>query len=100
MGNGDMLERARLIAMRFGWSRDEDLAGALDIVTKGGARALGTAGYGLEPGCAASFVLVSAETIGEAVVSHPVPRTVIAHGKLLVPPSSFGTAGSSGRALS
>ena len=100
MGNGDMLERARLIAMRFGWSRDEDLAGALDIVTQGGARALGISGYGLEPGCAASFVLVSAETIGEAVVSHPVPRTVIAHGKLLVPPSSFGTAGSSGRALS
>ena len=30
MGNGDMLERAMLLALRFGWSKDADLAVAFD----------------------------------------------------------------------
>lgn len=83
MGSGDMLERAKFIAMRFGWSKDEDLAAALDIVTTGGARAMGLAGHGLAVGDLASFVLLPAENVAEAVVSHHVARTVIARGQLV-----------------
>ncbi|MBU3737504.1 MAG: amidohydrolase family protein [Rhodoferax sp.] len=83
MGSGDMLERAKFIAMRFGWSRDEDLAAALDIVTAGGSQAMGLPPQGLAAGDAASFVLLDAETPGEAVVRHPGHRTVVSRGRLV-----------------
>jgi cytosine deaminase len=84
MGNGDMLDRARLIALRFGWSKDEDLGAALDIVSHGGAHMMGVQGYGLGPGCRADFVLVDAENAAAAVVTPPSTRTVIAGGRLIV----------------
>ena len=83
MGNGDMLERAMLLAMRFGWSKDGDLAAALDIVTQGGARALGLQHYGLEPGCAANLVLVPAENLAAAVLERTPNRTVISRGRIV-----------------
>jgi cytosine deaminase len=83
MGNGDMLERAWLMAHRFGWSKDADLSMALDAVTTGGARALGIERYGLEPGCDANFVLLAAENLAEAVVSRSPRRTVISRGRLV-----------------
>ncbi len=83
MGNGDMLERAWLLALRFGWSKDADLAMAFDIVTHGGARALGIPNYGLEPGCSANLVLVSAENLAAAVLERSPQRTVISRGKIV-----------------
>lgn len=83
MGNGDMLDRARLIAMRFGWSKDEQLAAAFDIVSQGGAQALGIADYGLAPGCAANLLLLPAQNIAEGVVSAPLARTVISRGRVV-----------------
>lgn len=83
MGNGDMLERAMLLAFRFGWNKDDELAMAFDIVSAGGARALGIDGYGLAAGCRANFVLIPAETLGEAVVDHAAPRTVISRGRIV-----------------
>ena len=83
MGNGDMLERAMLLALRFGWSKDGDLAAALDIVTQGGARALGLQHYGLEPGCAANLVLVPAENLAAAVLERTPNRTVISRGRIV-----------------
>ena len=83
MGNGDMLERARQIAMRFGWSKDEQLAAAFDIVSDGGARALGIANYGLAPGCDANLMLLPARGIAEAVVACPLERTVISRGRVV-----------------
>ncbi len=83
MGNGDMLERAMLIALRFGWSKDEELAMALDIVSAGGARALGIESYGVAAGCRADFVLLAAENLGAAVVDRPAGRTVISRGKIV-----------------
>lgn len=83
MGSGDMLERAMLLALRFGWNKDEDLSMALDIVTAGGARALGVAGYGLDVGCQANLVLLEAENLAEAVVDHSQKRTVISRGKIV-----------------
>ena len=83
MGNGDMLERAMLLAMRFGWSKDADLAMAFDIVSTGGARALGIAHYGLEPGCAANLMLVPAENLAAAVLERNRQRTVVSRGKIV-----------------
>lgn len=83
MGNGDMLERAWLLAQRFGWSRDEDLATALDIVTWGGARALGLENYGLGVGCAANFLILPAENLAEAIVNRSPSRTVISRGRVV-----------------
>ena len=83
MGNGDMLERARLVAHRFGWSKDEDLAMAFDLVTGGGARALGLEGYGVQAGCQANLVLLDAENIPAAVVDCGMRRTVISRGRVV-----------------
>ena len=66
-GNADMLERAMFVGQRHNLRRDDELALALDVVTVGGARALGLEGYGLAPGCGGDLVLVEAETIAEAV---------------------------------
>jgi cytosine deaminase len=89
MGNGDMLERAMLLALRFGWSKDADLAAAFDIVTQGGARALGLSNYGLEPGCVASFVLLPAENLQAAVLERSPKRTVISRGRIVARDGQF-----------
>lgn len=89
MGNGDMLERAMLIALRFGWSKDEDLAMAFDVVTQGGACALGITNYGLKPGCQANLVLLPAENIAAAVVDRSQRRTVISRAKIVAKDGVF-----------
>jgi cytosine deaminase len=83
MGNGDMLERAMLMALRFGWSKDEELAMAFDAVSRGGAKALGIASYGLDVGCPANLLLLPAENIGEAIVGRNLQRTVVSRGKVV-----------------
>ncbi|WP_309678805.1 amidohydrolase family protein [Polaromonas sp.] len=82
-GNGDMLARASLLALRSDWNRDQDLAMAFDIVTAGGAHALGLTRYGLAAGCQANLVLLPAENLAEAVVNHSQQRTVISRGKIV-----------------
>ncbi len=83
MGNGDMLERAMLLALRFGWSKDEDLEAAFDVVSQGGARALGIARYGLDIGCPANLLILPAENVAEAVVNRSPNRTVISRGRVV-----------------
>jgi cytosine deaminase len=83
MGNGDMLERAMLIALRFAWSKDEDLATAFDIVSAGGARALGLDGYGVAPEHYANLVLVAAENLAAAVIERKPDRIVISRGRVV-----------------
>jgi cytosine/adenosine deaminase-related metal-dependent hydrolase len=82
-GNADMLERAMFIGLRNNLRREDELALALNIVTTGGARALGLSHYGLAPGCVGDLVLVAAETIGEAVAQHPSPRVVVKGGRVV-----------------
>lgn len=84
-GNADMLERAMLVGLRNNLRRDDELAIALDIVTTGGAKALGLRDYGLTPGCGGDVVLVEAETIAEAVAQRPGMRTVVKRGRLVAP---------------
>jgi cytosine deaminase len=63
--------------------RDDELTLALDVVTTGGARALGLEGYGLAQGCGGDLVLVEAETVAEAVAQRPGRRTVVKRGRVV-----------------
>ncbi|VVN65134.1 amidohydrolase family protein [Pseudomonas fluorescens] len=82
MGNGDMLERAMLLALRFDLNKDDQLAAAFAAATINGAQALGLDAYGLEIGKPADFLLLAVQTLGEAVVARP-PRQVYRGGKLI-----------------
>ena len=82
-GNADMLERATIVGLRNNLRRDDELPLALGAVTTGAAAALGLAEYGLAPGCAGDVVLLTAQTLAEAVAQHPSPRTVIRRGRVV-----------------
>jgi cytosine/creatinine deaminase len=82
-GNGDMLERAMFVGQRYNLRRDDELTLALDVVTTGGARALGLEDYGLTEGCHGDLVLVEAETVAEAVAQRPGRRTVVKRGRVV-----------------
>ncbi len=82
-GNADMLQRAATVGLRNNLRRDDELAGALAIVTSGGARALGLAGHGLQPGDWGDAVLLDAETVAEAVAQYPGRRTVVRRGAIV-----------------
>jgi cytosine deaminase len=79
-GNADMLERAMFVGLRNNLRRDDELTLALDVVTTGGAKALGLQAYGLAPGCGGDVVLVAADTVAEAVAQRPGLRTVVKRG--------------------
>ena len=82
-GNGDMLERAMLLAWRSGFRTDADLAVAFETISGAGAQALGLNDHGLEVGKRADFVCVQAETLAEAVVSRPRRHLVIKRGHIV-----------------
>lgn len=82
-GDGDMLERAMLLAWRSGFRNDSDLATALDCAGAAGAQALGLDGHGLEPGDRADLFTVMAETPAEAVVSRPRRPFVMKNGRIV-----------------
>jgi cytosine deaminase len=88
-GNGDMLERACLVASRFDWSKDEDLVKALGTATTNNAVALGLKNYGLAAGRDADFVLVDSETVAEAVVSRPRRALVAKRGRIVARDGAF-----------
>jgi len=88
-GNGDMLERALILALRFDWRKDEELAAAFEAATIAGARALGLAGYGLAPGHAANFILLPAENLSDALVRRPQERIVVSRGEVVARDSRF-----------
>jgi cytosine deaminase len=79
----DMLLRAFLIAYRNNFRRDDEIEMTLDIVTYGGADVMGDESYGLSPGCAADFVLVSGENHVEAVIDRPVRSLVVKKGRVV-----------------
>ena len=82
-GNGDLLERAMLLAWRSGFRTDDDLALAFDTVSTAGADALGLDAYGLAVGKQADFVCVKAGTLAEAVVSRPHRTLVVKKGAVV-----------------
>lgn len=83
LNNGDMLERAYIVAYRNGFRHDEDIETALRMATFGGARLMGAKDSGLHVGAPADLVLVQAETAAEAVVMHPPRRLVLKRGRVV-----------------
>ncbi|WP_175148415.1 amidohydrolase family protein [Paraburkholderia ultramafica] len=82
-GSPDMLERAMLIAMRYGLRRDDELALAFDCVSSTAARGCGFTQYGLQPGARADLVLLDADTLAQAIVARPPRKLVVANGRIV-----------------
>ncbi len=82
-GNGDMLERAMLLAWRSGYRTDEDLEIALDCASGAGGRVLGLEGHGIAVGDRADLFTVEAETPGEAVAQRPRRGVVLKGGRVV-----------------
>ncbi|MEO5606874.1 MAG: amidohydrolase family protein [Polaromonas sp.] len=83
LNNGDMLERAFLLAYRNGFRDDPGIELALHMATYGGAQVMGVTHYGLTVGSVADLVLVEAETAAEAVAYHPARRMVLKRGRVV-----------------
>jgi Cytosine deaminase and related metal-dependent hydrolases len=83
LNNGDMLERAYLVAYRNGFRDDPGIELALRMATFGGAQLLGCKDYGLHVGAAADLVLVEAQTAAEAVAFHLPRRYVVKRGRVV-----------------
>jgi cytosine/creatinine deaminase len=75
-GNGDMLERAMIIGYRQGLLADEDVELAFSFSTSAAAQGLELGDRDLAIGASADLIAVPAQSIPEAVVSHP-PRTLV-----------------------
>lgn len=73
----DMLDRARIVALRNNLRADADVALALAVCSSGGAAVMGVAGHGLTPGCTADLTLLVGRTLAEAVADGaPRPLTL------------------------
>lgn len=73
----DMLDRARIVALRNNLRADADVELALSVCSAGGAAVMGVAGYGLDPGCTADLTLLVGRTLAEAVADGaPRPLTI------------------------
>ena len=81
-GNGDMLERAQLIAYRSGMKSDADLMAAFALATQNAAQAIGLENYGLRAGNIADLVVHRAGSVQEAVVAHAPRELVIKDGQI------------------
>jgi cytosine/adenosine deaminase-related metal-dependent hydrolase len=79
-GSGDMLERAMLLGMRNNFRSDGDVEHALSCCTFNGAKVMDLEDYGLSEGSVADLVLIEAETVTHAVVSHPPRKLVLKRG--------------------
>ena len=82
-GNGDMLERAMLVAYRANFRHDHELATAFDMATGKGAHVLALPHYGFHPGHSADLVVVDAPSLAEAIVARPRRKLVIKAGRIV-----------------
>jgi cytosine/creatinine deaminase len=83
LGNGDMLERAVLIAYRQDFRSDADLELAFDLTTRASAEVLGLADHGIRVGAAADLVAMAAGSIAEAVAARPRRSLVMKRGRVV-----------------
>ncbi|MEU1386070.1 MULTISPECIES: amidohydrolase family protein [unclassified Nonomuraea] len=81
-GDGDMINRAHLLAYRTDARTDEELATCYEIAAHGGAALLGLEQARLQPGDPADFLLVRAESMAQAVVDKPIPQLVVRNGRV------------------
>jgi cytosine/adenosine deaminase-related metal-dependent hydrolase len=78
----DMLDRARILALRNNLRSDADVALALAVCTTGGAAVMGVADHGLTPGCRGDLALLGGETLAQAVVEGGPVRLTVKGGRI------------------
>jgi cytosine/creatinine deaminase len=83
MGSGDMLEVAHMGLHVAQMTSQQGIRACFDAVTTNAARVMHLRGYGLEPGCDASFVLLQARDVVEAIRLRAHRLKVWRQGKLL-----------------
>ena len=81
-GNGDMLDRAAIIAERQGAYTDRELEDAFALTTSEADKALGVPPRKVRPGVAADLVAVEAASIADAVVDRPPRLLVLRAGRI------------------
>lgn len=82
-GNGDMLERARLVGYRSALLTDDELRLALGLVTAAPARVMGLPEPRVAEGAPADLVAVTAAHVPEAVAGAPPRRLVVKAGRVI-----------------
>jgi cytosine/creatinine deaminase len=83
MGSGDMLEVAHMGLHVAQMTSQKGIRACFDAVTTNAAKVLHRQGYGLEPGCDASFVLLQARDAVEAIRLRANRLKVWRKGRLL-----------------
>jgi cytosine deaminase len=83
LGKADPLQAAFVLAHYGQMSGYEEIRTLIDMITVNGARTLGLADYGLEPGCRADLVLFDAPDESDAVRLMAPRRLVIRGGKVV-----------------
>lgn len=82
-GNGDMLERARLVGYRAALLTDDELRLAFSLVSEAPARVMGRAVPRVAVGAAADLVAVRAAHLPEAVAAAPGRVAVVKAGRVV-----------------
>jgi len=83
LGKADPLQAAFVLVHYGQMSGYEEVRTLVDMITVNGARTLGLADYGLEPGCRADLVLFDAPSESDAVRLMAPRRLVIRSGKVV-----------------
>ena len=83
MGSGDMLEVAHMGLHVAQMTGQQGIRACFDAVTTNAAKVMHLEGYGLDPGCDASFVLLQARDAVEAIRLRATRLKVWRKGKLL-----------------
>ncbi len=83
MGSGDMLEVAHMGLHVAQMTGEAGMAQCFEAVTGAAARVIGLRGYGLAPGCDASFVLLQARDPVEAIRLRATRLQVVRKGRVL-----------------
>ena len=81
-GDGDMLDRAAIIAGRHAMFTDRELEEAFALITSEADKALSRPRRELRPGAAADHIAVDAASVADAVVDRPPRRLVIRAGRI------------------
>lgn len=78
-GEPDMMHRARIVGMKNGFRRDDELELLLDTASGAGAASIGVPGRAVAVGAVADLTLLAGETLAHAVVLDE-PRPLVIHG--------------------
>ena len=81
-GNGDMLDRAAIIAERHALFTDRELEDAFALTTSEADKALGAPRRELRAGAVADLVAVAAPSVADAVVDRPPRSLVLRAGRI------------------